>query len=59
MFYFFIRDKHEIGLLKTKYGQTIENGEGLHSDVWKGTLISPQYGLVFILGMQLEIPNEA
>lgn len=32
--YFFT---HEYWLLKTKYGQTIENGEGLRSDVWKRT----------------------
>lgn len=32
--YFFT---HEYWLLKTKYGQTIETGEGLRSDVWKRT----------------------
>lgn len=43
--------------MKTKYGLTIENGEGLRSGVWKGTDSSPQYGLVYIVGNAVR--NEA
>lgn len=45
-------------LLKTKNGQIIESGEGLHSDVEKGTLHSSQYGFLCILSVQLKILNE-
>lgn len=43
---------------QTKYGPTIENGEGLHSGVWKGH-ISSVWTPVDILGTQLETPHEA